>query len=307
VDLGGGSEALSLANKELMLGEQGVPIPLDRLNWQSQDLRTAADGTQSAAFEATIVDEADEGVLKLTKTYRVRPETYLLECAIELENLTDGEQQVRYRLAGPTGLGREAFRQDMRKVIGGFRSAQGQVVRGKLEKKDLLKAGGSLSIKPKNGGQFLWAATINKYFAAILVPVADGNDVSVNWIWRKTGILYNPDNDDKANSGDEAVGLTLSTATANLMPAGQQGSTRTYNYELYLGPKDKSLFDKNARYKDLGFVQTIDFLLCCCPAAIIHPLAFGILAIMKWMADHAPGDQEEPDLDEQDEQDGAEG
>jgi len=76
---------------------------------------------------------------------------------------------------------------------------------------------------------------------------------------------------------------TISTATASLMPAGQQGSTRTYNYQLYLGPKDKSLFDENARYKDLGFVQTIDFLSCCCPASIIYPLAFGILAIMKWM------------------------
>jgi len=28
----------------------------------------------------------------------------------------------------------------------------------------------------------------------------------------------------------------------------------------------------------------IDFMPCfCCPTAIIHPLAFGILAIMKWM------------------------
>jgi YidC/Oxa1 family membrane protein insertase len=36
-------------------------------------------------------------------------------------------------------------------------------------------------------------------------------------------------------------------------------------------------------YRNLGFVQTIDFMSCCCPAAIIQPLAFGILAIMKWM------------------------
>jgi YidC/Oxa1 family membrane protein insertase len=286
VDLGDGSEVLSLANKELVLGEQGVPIPLDRLNWLSQGLQTAADGTQSVAFEATIVDEADEGVLKLTKTYRVRPETYLLECAIELENLADGEQQVRYNLGGPTGLGREAFRSDMRKVMAAFRNDQEQVVSRRFAKKELSKpeyAGRRELELKRGGGQFLWAATINKYFAAILIPVADGNDVPVNWIWRKTGVLYNPDNDDKANSGDEAVGLTLSTATASLMPAGQQGSTRTYNYELYLGPKDKSLFDKNARYKDLGFVQTIDFLSCCCPASIIYPLAFGILAIMKWM------------------------
>ena len=52
---------------------------------------------------------------------------------------------------------------------------------------------------------------------------------------------------------------------------------------MYLGPKDKSLFDKDQLYKKLGFEQTIDFMACCCPAAIIRPLAFGILALMKWM------------------------
>ena len=36
-------------------------------------------------------------------------------------------------------------------------------------------------------------------------------------------------------------------------------------------------------YRTLGFVQTIDFLGCCCPSSIISPLAFGILAIMKAM------------------------
>jgi YidC/Oxa1 family membrane protein insertase len=43
------------------------------------------------------------------------------------------------------------------------------------------------------------------------------------------------------------------------------------------------LFDKNELYRKLGFVQTIDFMACCCPTSIINPLAFGILAVMKWM------------------------
>ena len=52
---------------------------------------------------------------------------------------------------------------------------------------------------------------------------------------------------------------------------------------MYLGPKDKSLFDKNQRFRDLGFVHVIDFSGCCCPSSIINPLAFLILAIMKGM------------------------
>ncbi|MHC4363282.1 MAG: membrane protein insertase YidC, partial [Planctomycetota bacterium] len=64
---------------------------------------------------------------------------------------------------------------------------------------------------------------------------------------------------------------------------GQAGSMKTYDFQVYLGPKDKSLFDKDKQYRELGFVHAIDFLGCCCPASIIRPLAFGILALMKWM------------------------
>jgi len=77
--------------------------------------------------------------------------------------------------------------------------------------------------------------------------------------------------------------VNLEIAPTTLTPKGQADSAKTYNFQLYLGPKDKSLFDKNELYRKLGFFQTIDFMSCCCPAAIIQPLAFGILAIMKWM------------------------
>jgi YidC/Oxa1 family membrane protein insertase len=78
-------------------------------------------------------------------------------------------------------------------------------------------------------------------------------------------------------------GLDLTTATSTLAATDQTDSSKTYNFQLYLGPKDKSLFDKNEMYQKLGFLQTIDFMGCCCPAKIISPLAFGILALMKWM------------------------
>jgi YidC/Oxa1 family membrane protein insertase len=78
--------------------------------------------------------------------------------------------------------------------------------------------------------------------------------------------------------------VDLKIASSKLAAVGQADSIKTYNFQLYLGPKDKSLFDKNELYRDLGFVHVIDFMPCfCCPTAIIHPLAFGILAVMKWM------------------------
>ncbi|MBC8481184.1 MAG: membrane protein insertase YidC, partial [Planctomycetes bacterium] len=61
-----------------------------------------------------------------------------------------------------------------------------------------------------------------------------------------------------------------------------------YDFKLFLGPKEKRLFTDNPYYKELGFIQTIDFMGCCCPAAIINPLAFGILGAMEWMYSFIP-------------------
>lgn len=283
VPLSNDRERLSMANTGLTLLDQQQRLALDRLPWKTLGVEITNEGIQTASFEVIIEDTQARSFLKLTKSYRIRPDSYLLDCTLRIDNLSDAQQNVRYNLAGPLGLEREAFRQEMRKVIGGFRGAQDQVVRGKVEKKDLVKAGKSLPIEPKNGGQFLWAAAVNKYFAAILIPVPDANEQYCDWVAGKFGTLYNPDGDRKADTGDETVGVDLSTASTQLAPAGQADSSRTYNFQLYLGPKDKSLFDKNEMYRSLGFVQTIDFLGCCCPSSIINPLAFGILAIMKVM------------------------
>lgn len=281
---GNGREMLSMANRGLVLVNQQQQLSLDALSWRTLGAETTDAGDQTVSFEATITGSQDRPFLRLVKTYHVKPDSYLVECSLTIDNLSDQTQKVRYDLGGPLGLEREAFREDMRSIIGGYQGAQGQITRSKLDKKTLLKAGTPLPIEPKNGGgQFLWAAAVNKYFAAILVPVPDANDAFCDWISGRTGRLYNPDGDRKADTGDETVGLDFSVASATLAPAGQPDSARTYNFQLYLGPKDKSLFDKNELYKRLGFVQTIDFMGCCCPASIINPLAFAILAIMKAM------------------------
>ncbi len=284
VEASNGRELLSMANRGLVLVNQQRQLSLDALSWKTLDAETTDAGDQTVSFEATITGSQDKPFLRLVKTYHVKPDSYLVECSLTIDNLSDETQKVRYDLGGPLGLEREAFREDMRSIIGGYAGAQGQVTRSKLDKKTLLKAGTPLPIEPKNGGgQFLWAAAVNKYFAAILVPVPDANDAFCDWISGRTGRLYNPDGDRKADTGDETVGLDLSVASATLAAAGQADSARTYNFQLYLGPKDKSLFDKNELYKRLGFVQTIDFMGCCCPSSIINPLAFAILAIMKAM------------------------
>jgi YidC/Oxa1 family membrane protein insertase len=278
-----GSEILAMANADFVFVQQELKLALDKLHWESYGVEKDYDGSQTARFEAVIKDAAGEPVVRLTKTYKVVPDSYHLDFDLTVENLLGVEQKVGFNLAGSLGIGREGVRGDMRRVVGGFRDSQNQVTSVRLDARKLSKAK-SLDDRrlTKPGANFLWAAAVNKYFAAILVPAPDESKNFCDWVTDKTGRFYNPDG--YPDTGDETVGVDLKIAASKLAAVGQANSTKTYNFLLYLGPKDKSLFDKNELYRDLGFVQAIDFMPCpCCPAAIIHPLAFGILAVMKWM------------------------
>jgi len=274
---------LPMANKQFVFVDHRLQLPLGKLHWKSLGVEKGYDGSQTARFEAVLKEQTSgQAVIKLTKTYKVIPESYHIDCGINIENLSSDEQKVRFNLAGPAGIRREAARADMRKVVAGFRDAQGQNTSIRI---DLRKFDGKKTFdeKPleKNSGRFLWAAAVNKYFAAILVPLPDEGKQFTDWVAGKTGQFYNPDA--KKSSDDENLAVTLKTAQFKLSASGQFDNTKTYNFLLYLGPKDKTLFDKTELYRNLGFVHTIDFLACCCPAAVINPLAFGILALMKWM------------------------
>jgi len=282
VKLYDGSEVLSMANTSFVFIKEKLQLDLDELHWESLGIEKG-DGWQKGSFATVIKDSNDVPVVKLTKSYKITAGSYLLNCDFTIENLTDSEQKVRFNLGGPIGLGREAFRTDMRRVLAGFRDAQGQVVSVSLNAKKLSKAKDLADrrlIKP--GADFLWGAATNKYFVAIVVPVADEGKDFCDWVTDKTGRFYNPDG--LAGTGDETIGLGLKIGSSTRPLVIQANSKKTYNFQLYLGPKDKGLFDKNELYRKLGFVHTITFMPCfCCPAAIINPIAFGILAIMKWM------------------------
>jgi len=314
-----GGEILSMASKELVFDKLTRQFNLQRLSWKSYDVQTANDGSQSATFEVVIKDAADKPILKLNKIYKVAVDSYLLECKLSVENLSGIEQEVRFNSAGPVGIAKEDIRSDERKVVGGFVASEAGIVsasqgilssffgkfRNELGLKDAtfqyqqaLRAGSQEQIQetrenlrighnlPDRHRQahFLWAAVTNKYFAAIVRPVPDEGKDYCDWVADKTAWFYNLDGDAKANSNDETVGVDLKIAPSTLAQVGQPGSTKTYNLQLYLGPKDRTLFQKDVLYRKLGFLHIIDFMpCCCCPAGIIRPLAFAILATMKWM------------------------
>ena len=278
-----GTEVLAMANSEFMFPDYKKKLRLENLYWHSFGPESLPDGSIRVHFEATIDDaDTNQPLIKITKIYTIKKDSYLLDCDITVENLSDSEKKIMFNLNGPSGLDREGFRSDMRAVIAGYRNSQGKFdivtdsIKG-IDKTDNRK------IFENPGYDFVWAAAVNKYFAGILVPLPSDNKTYCDWIQQVTGRSYDPDGDTKKDSGDETVGVNLSTIPKGLAAAGQNGSSTTYNFRLFVGPKEKSLFDQNEQYKAWGFVNVITFRACCCPACLINPLAFGILAIMKWM------------------------
>jgi YidC/Oxa1 family membrane protein insertase len=278
-----GSEILAMASKEFIFIDQKLQLSLQDLCWLPLGLEKHTDDSQSASFQTIIKNrDSNEPVMKLLKTYTVFPGSYLVDCNLTVENLSNQAQKFRFNMTGPGGIEWEAARSDARKVVACFKDTKGSPTSIRHDIKSLSKAKKIEDLQlNKSGAEFLWAAAVNKYFALILRPVpVEGKDYC-DWVSDRTGWLSNPDG--KLDTGDETIGLNIKVPSYTLAAAGQPESSKTYKFQLYIGPKDKSLFDKNELYRSNFFVETIDFMSCCCPASIISPLAFGILAIMKWM------------------------
>ncbi len=271
---------MAMANRELVLVDLDRQFRFQDLSWKSLGKQTTADGVQSASFEAVINNSDGQGVFRITKTYVVSPATYMFDFDVKVDNLMDQPQKIRFDMAGPLGLEREAVRRDGRNVVAAFETPEGAVKSIRRDIKKLRKGDeDDVQLIFKEPGTFLWAAATNKYFAAIVVPTPDEGKGYADWLARRTGEYYEPG----PGGGDETLGLEFKIADTVLKKVGDAGSERVYDFRVYLGPKDKSLFDENDLYRRLGFFQTIDFLACCCPGWLIKPLAFGILAAMKWM------------------------
>ena len=279
----------SLANTALKVAPANASqfdtkaFPLDKLNWKHIE----TENSDEACFEAILTD-ADTGgeVLKLIKTYSIQPGSYDLDCEITAENLSSEPIKILMQMQGPGGMAKEDVRQDARKVKVAYlapEQTQVEVVEldapamaKKLKKQDTE----AFALKTKNpDASMVWSAVTNKYFAAIVRPIPE-KDQSQTWMAFNQAQYYAPPGDDK---DDQNCSFYLSTSPIMLTAAGQEGAKQSYSMQVYAGPKDKKIFEKNDIYRKLGFFHTIDFRGCCCPQSMIAPLAFGIIWLMNAM------------------------
>ncbi len=274
----------AMASKRLMLPELGKSFPLDRLNWASSGVNQNADGSQTISFSAVIMQDQAE-FLKLTKTYVLRPQqnkedglAYLVDCNITVENLNTAAVKFALEMMGPAGIAREDERIDTRTAAAAFVNPYGIIETEKTNVKDkeLIKAGGKKEMFHKNAEfRFLWTSVSDKYFTSIIRPVPTDNKLYSDWMGKNYAVILDPRPEVK---GDENIAVMLETQTAVI----DAGMEMTYHYQIYIGPKDKDIFNDVPLYSQLGFIKTIDFQACCGVIGFGW-LSFFILDAMDWL------------------------
>lgn len=308
--LSGGRDAYSLSNTALRVAPAGAmqfgtkAFPLDRLNWRS----VSGEDKNTATFEAVLADAGTgDPTLRLTKTYRVRPGSYDLVCELTAENLTETPMQAMMEIRGPVGMTREDTREDTRKVMTAY--LKGTEVESRLMRATDIRIAEREKIRPEQGfftqlkGLFskptppeerlklgvkngplplLWTATTNKYFAAIVRSVGE-ELMSPGPVRFSRAVFYDAALMTDTPSENAGAAGILETEAIVLAAATHEGCQQTVTFEMYLGPKDKSIFEANETYRKLAYFQTIDFRGCCCPTSVIGPLAFGIMWLIKAM------------------------
>ncbi|MBN1456920.1 MAG: YidC/Oxa1 family insertase periplasmic-domain containing protein [Sedimentisphaerales bacterium] len=291
IEKGPSDTVLSMANGSFELVDKKQRFPLNKLNWVVPDQQDK----DLAVFQAVLTDANGKDSIKLVKTFSIKPDCSDIDCKLTIENLSLQPLKAAFQIQGPCGISREGARGDMRNIIAAYMTNKGTIESVKLDNSRMRKPAQynnleDLKLTHKDASaQFMWAAITNKYFAAILHAVPEDDDS----LYRSDIIpgpaqYYDPGIAEKKPNGDENSTFTMQTGIISLEPVGIINSVKTYNFQLYLGTKDKSLFEKNPVYSKLGYFHSIKFLGCCLPKFIINPLAFGIMAIMKWMYGFIP-------------------
>ncbi len=290
-----GSQILSLASGYLSFDGFAGRFPLHKLNWRTGDI-TENNGVQSLTFSSELAVPDYGNVLRLTKTYKVAKDSQHLMVTLSFENLTDESFKINFELQSPTGMTREEVRTDMRSVVLAYSGNDGVIKSSRLDigkirpaiikfyqSGDPSKLSDTIVERPKGTLIYEWGATCNKYFAAILRPEEESDQTNpvverCEYYDSKTIKGLSPKQQPQTD-GSEGIGYKLVYKSIELAPKGTGQNARQFDYMLYLGPLDKSLFEKDALYSKLGFVQSINFQACC--GNIFRPISFFILAMMK--------------------------
>ncbi len=253
---------------------------LDAFNWTLAEHQR--DQQKSwARFETTLqLQNPDQSkvlaTLSLKKTYTLYKDSYDLQVEIKLGLSQDsaGDYTIELVQDGPTGMGLESARGDMRAGIYALLAAKGVQVKsvayGGIEKQP-----GAVALSDPSSGDLLWAGVMNKFFAALLVPESNftaPDAPEVASVFKQVRILpiLDPDTGKAGN-----VLARLVAPAIQLQP----GQTEVLKMKLFLGPKRRDLL-KSGEYGRLMFAKSIQARTCCAWMTFLRPVSEGLLWLM---------------------------
>ncbi|NIA07586.1 MAG: membrane protein insertase YidC [Actinobacteria bacterium] len=234
-------------------------------NWQLLELN---EQNSKAVFQTTVLLQQENKTiaeLLLRKTYALAKDSYDINVELDLTLAEGSAENLAVELVqdGPTGMGREDPRTDMRAgIYGTLSTAKGveKVAVTSVTYKNAAKAEGGVAVGPGAQGQLLWAGTMNKFFGAFLVPESkytakdDPTATEVGKVFTQVQIVPIVD----ATTGKNGNVLArLVAPTIELEP----GITKSIKMKLFLGPKERGLL-KSGEYGRLNFGSSIQYRSC---------------------------------------------
>ena len=248
---------------QLKLAGRQEMIPLGRDCWQFLDLDETSDDAATVRYEARVLDQDEQTVLRVLKEYRYAKENYELQLTLRVVNESASPVQVEsLEVTGPLGLLREDPRSDRRRAAvaafwrGGAAEKETELT---VERQQVSESKPSASIEKPAGAQLRWWGAVNKFFAAVTRPIGDEKGQAVEWVRGEsiTAQLYTVTTPDDQESLAPGVAATLGGA-----PAFAPGNEQIFTLATYLGPIDKNVFDL-PQYANLHYNKLYSGGACC--------------------------------------------
>lgn len=277
---------------------RGKPVDLQSVPWELLDNGTPG----SVTYRLRILDEQNQPVLAIARTYTLEPNSYDLRCDQQLVNLSPGPLQVVWEqnAQGDVPLDDAAYMGDRRMLVVGYYNLDYDPTRKHIytERTFLARtatldawADQQTPLWPNphltQKVELAWFAAVNRYFTTVTHPIVrppskpDGVWTPEPW--------FNPDQGAFAALGMEVLGhrdknpandtrrlvLTLTSKAIDLAP----NQTRSLDLALYAGPRKKEVFEQTS-LAALNFSKLIVYELGC-TWCTFQPLAKGLLQFLK--------------------------
>jgi len=191
-------------------------------------------------------EQTGEDILRLTKTYTLRPGKPIFEVDVVVENLGPTPLTMQLEQDGPTGIHKEHLQYDMRRLLTTQHTDSGIELNKGYQwsaLKDATLKGEPIQLLAGSKGPFVWTALANKYFAVYTRPLPLKGDFQ-DYIASAIGLSVAPNALD--NQGD----LLARLKTRPMVIAA--GSALHVPLEVHAGPKDAGHLAK----ADPAFVDT---------------------------------------------------